>query len=88
MANVLLTLQQVHLRELAIVLRSETEVPQDAHVIASGKRCARHIPHRKIVNSGASPVAEWLSSRALLGCPRVSLVWILGTDMALLIKPC
>ena len=38
-------------------------------------------------NVGAGPVAEWLSSRALLLCPRVSLVQILGTDMAQLIKP-
>ena len=36
---------------------------------------------------GAGPVAEWLSSRALLGWPRVSLVQILGTDMAPLVRP-
>ena len=36
----------------------------------------------------ASPVAEWLSSHALLRQPRVSLVQILGADLALLIKPC
>ena len=36
---------------------------------------------------GASPVAEWLSSHTLLWRPRVSLVGILGADMALLIKP-
>ena len=36
----------------------------------------------------AGPVAEWLSSRALLWWPRVSPVHILGGDMALLIKPC
>ena len=35
---------------------------------------------------GARPVAEWLSSRALFRQPGVSLVWILGTDMALLIR--
>ena len=34
---------------------------------------------------GASPVAEWLRSRALLPRPRV---WILGMDMALLTRPC
>ena len=34
------------------------------------------------------PVAEWLGSCALLWRPGVSLVWILGVDMAPLIKPC
>ena len=38
--------------------------------------------------AGAGPVAQWLSSRAPLQRPRVSWVWILGTDMAPLIKPC
>ena len=38
--------------------------------------------------SGAGPVAEWLSSRALLQRPRISPVRILGGDLALLIKPC
>ena len=38
--------------------------------------------------SGAGPVAEWLGSRALLQWPRVSLVRVLGTDMALLIRLC
>ena len=42
---------------------------------------------QKVVQ-GASPVAEWLSSQALLRWPRILLVWILGTDAALLIKPC
>ena len=37
---------------------------------------------------GADPMAEWLSSHALLQWPRVSLVQILGVDMAPLIKPC
>ena len=32
-------------------------------------------------------MAEWLSSRALLWRPRVSLIWILGADMEPLIKP-
>ena len=36
---------------------------------------------------GAGPVAEWLSSRALLQRPRVSSVWILGPDMAPPIRP-
>ena len=36
----------------------------------------------------AGPVAEWLSLRALLQQPRVSLVQILGANMAPLIKPC
>ena len=39
-------------------------------------------------NPGAGPVADWLSSLALLQRPRVSLVRILGADMAPLIKPC
>ena len=37
---------------------------------------------------GADPVAEWLSLYAPLQQPRVSLVWILGVDMAPLIRPC
>ena len=36
----------------------------------------------------ASPVAKWLSLRALLQWPGVLPVWILGVDMALLIRPC
>ena len=36
---------------------------------------------------GAGPMAEWLSSRALLRRPRVLLVQTLGMDMALLIRP-
>ena len=38
--------------------------------------------------TGAGPVAEWLSSCALLWQPRVLLVRILGADMAPLIGPC
>ena len=37
---------------------------------------------------GTSPVAEWLSSRALLWRPRVLAVRILGIDMELLIRSC
>ena len=37
---------------------------------------------------GAGPVAEWLSSRALLRQSRVLPVWILGADMAPLVEPC
>ena len=37
---------------------------------------------------GAGPVAERLSSCALLQWPRVSQVQIPGTDMAPLVKPC
>ena len=40
------------------------------------------------IGIGASPAAQWLSSCAPLRRPRVSPVWILGTDMAPLIKPC
>ena len=41
-----------------------------------------------MANLGAGPMVEWLSWRALLRWPRVSLVWILGADMTPLIKPC
>ena len=34
------------------------------------------------------PVAEWLTSRSQLQWPRVSLVRILGADLALLVRPC
>ena len=37
---------------------------------------------------GAGPMAEWLSSHALLQWPRVSPIQILGADMAPPIKPC
>ena len=37
------------------------------------------------IEEGAGPMAEWLSSRALLQAAQ--LVRILGADMALLIKP-
>ena len=36
---------------------------------------------------GTSPVAEWLSLHTSLRQPGVSLVGILGADMALLIRP-
>ena len=39
------------------------------------------------IKLGASPVAEGLSSRAPLRRPRVSLVRILGADMAQLVRP-
>ena len=39
-------------------------------------------------HAGAGLVAEWLRLHAPLRQPRVSLVRILGADMALLIKPC
>ena len=35
----------------------------------------------------ASPMAKWLGSHAPLQRPRVSLVWILGQNMAPLIRP-
>ena len=41
---------------------------------------------REWKDSGAGPVAGWLSSRAPLRQTRVSPVWILGTDMAPLIS--
>ena len=40
------------------------------------------------LQAGAGPVAKWLSLHAPLRQPRVSLVRILGVDMAPLIKPC
>ena len=39
------------------------------------------------LDGGAGPVAEWLSSCALLRRPRVSLVQILGADMVPLLRP-
>ena len=45
-------------------------------------------PLSKQTKQGAGPMAEWLSSHALLRQPRVLSVRILGTDMAPLIKPC
>ena len=36
---------------------------------------------------GAGPMAQWLSLHALLQWPMVSPVWILGVDLAPLIKP-
>ena len=44
--------------------------------------------HQKLDKIGAGSVAEWLSSHALLWRSRVSPVWILGADMALLIRLC
>ena len=40
------------------------------------------------VGGGGRPVAEWLSSHTPLRRPRVLPVLILGTNLALLIKPC
>ena len=40
------------------------------------------------INYGAGPVTLWLSSRALLRRPGVSLVRILGPDVAPLVRPC
>ena len=45
-----------------------------------------HKPHFRSLD-GAGPVPQWLSSRAPLQGASVSLVRILGADMALLIKP-
>ena len=42
----------------------------------------------KLTVMGAGPVAKSLSSCTLLRRPRVSQVWILGVDMAPLIRPC
>ena len=44
-------------------------------------------PACKKRGQGASPVAEWLSSRVSLWRPVVLLVWILGMDIVLLVRP-
>ena len=49
---------------------------------------ARTLQHLESGVYGDGPVAERLSSCTLLRWPRVSLVRILGTDMAPLIRPC
>ena len=41
----------------------------------------------KITMLESGPMAKWLSLRAPLRWPRVLLVWILGADMALLVRP-
>ena len=43
--------------------------------------------YQGLKNIGAGPVAKWLSLHDPLQRPRVSLVQILGVDMALLIRP-
>ena len=45
------------------------------------------LPHLNLT-PGASPRAQWLSSRAPLQRPRISLVRILDADLAPLIRPC
>ena len=42
----------------------------------------------KLYLEGAGPKAKWLSSHTLLQQPRVSLLWILGADMAAHVRPC
>ena len=60
-----------------------------SELVASPCHVAAFLPQRaQELLRGAGPVAKWLSSCALLWQPRVLLVQILGTDMALLIKPC
>ena len=51
------------------------------------QKTANIVSEVKNQRTGAGPVAEWLSSHALLWWLRISLVRILGADMALLIKP-
>ena len=41
----------------------------------------------KKLQTRGQPRGKWLSLRALLWWPRVLLVWILGADMAPLIRP-
>ena len=45
------------------------------------------IPQQKNMVPGAGPMAEWWSPNAPLWWPRVSLVRILGADMAPLVRP-
>ena len=58
----------------------------EAHVPQKGKNTGRD--YLENTSSGAGLMAEWLSSRALLRWPRVSLVRIVDVDMAPLIRPC
>ena len=62
------------------------------HKIATKKSCYKAVVagYLCILKStdGASPVAKWLSSPAPLLQLRVSLVQILGADMAVLVRPC
>ena len=46
------------------------------------------ISDKNLLSQGAGPMAKWLSWCAPLWWPRVSPVWIVGVDMALLVKPC
>ena len=41
----------------------------------------------QVLGPGAGPTAEWLSLYTPLRRPRISPIWILGTDLAPLIKP-
>ena len=67
---------------------------KDSVSLNSHQQCKKHsyqylvLSAFKIFAIRASLLAEWLSSCALLQWPRVSLVQILGTDMAPLIRPC
>ena len=47
----------------------------------------RQQKEKKMTVGGAGPMAEWLSLRTPLQWPRVSLVLILGADMAPLVRP-
>ena len=48
--------------------------------------CMEWVPAKKMMG-GAGPVAEWLSSHALLQPPGVSPVRILGVDVVPLVRP-
>ena len=50
--------------------------------------CKPSEPGLKPASPGAGLVAEWLSPRAPLQRPTVSPVWILGADVAPLLRPC
>ena len=65
--------------------------PEKCRVAVSTKNNVGHsawdIAGAQEIIAGAGPVAEWLSSRTLLQRPGVSLVRILGADIAPLIRP-
>ena len=62
--------------------------PQTADSVAVGEPQAAEGGEKVVRATGSMAVAEWLNSCGLLRGPRVSLFWILGQDLALLIKPC
>ena len=69
------------------------EFLNDAHLTLETSRLVslrgeKLIKEKDTKEARGCPVAEWLSSHALLWQPRVLQVRILGLDMAPLIRPC